>query len=77
MIVRGLKAVPCVDCHQHFPTEVMDFDHLEGKEALISKLVYTASAERLLREIRNCQVVCANCHRLRTTARIRGLSLRS
>ena len=68
-LVAELKSVPCRDCGGKFPTEAMDFDHLDDKEALISQLVYTAGTERLLTEVRKCEVVCANCHRIRTTRR--------
>jgi len=52
----------------------MDFDHLGGKEALISKLVFQSGIERLEKELAKCEVVCANCHRIRTTARLRTSS---
>jgi hypothetical protein len=48
----------------------MDLDHVRGtKEFKISEAVhhaYGASFERLYAEIAKCEVVCANCHRLRT-----------
>ena len=64
------KSAPCADCGQKFPPEVMDFDHVRGlKEGDISRLVYTAGEERVRAELEKCEVVCANCHRLRTAAR--------
>jgi hypothetical protein len=66
-LVLEIKSAPCADCGDEFAPEAMDFDHLEDKEALISKLVYTVGTERLLAEIRKCEVVCSNCHRMRTT----------
>ncbi|MEA1902174.1 MAG: hypothetical protein U9N56_01470 [Actinomycetota bacterium] len=65
-IVRELKSVPCADCGGVFPFEAMDFDHLEDKVGLISKLVFSVGEERLRAEIAKCEVVCANCHRIRT-----------
>lgn len=48
----------------------MDFDHVRGlKEGEISQLVYTAGEERLRSELDKCDVVCANCHRIRTSTR--------
>jgi hypothetical protein len=47
----------------------MDFDHLEDKRALISKLVYQAGWETLLADLAKGEVVCANCHRMRTAMR--------
>jgi hypothetical protein len=48
----------------------MDFDHLQGKDDLISKLVFQSGRERLLTELAKCELVCANCHRIRTTTRL-------
>jgi hypothetical protein len=50
----------------------MDFDRIGLKTGEVSKFVYTYSTERLVAEIARCDVVCANCHRIRTQARIRG-----
>jgi hypothetical protein len=69
-LVRELKSKPCADCGGRFPPEVMDFDHLRDKEDLISKLVYQTGTQRLLAELDKCEVVCANCHRLRTSHRL-------
>jgi hypothetical protein len=68
--VRGLKErTPCADCGGVFHHIAMDFDHLPGKKKLfsISTLVMkTVSLERIQREIEKCEIVCANCHRVRT-----------
>lgn len=60
------KEVPCADCGKSYPYYVMDFDHRENKEAQVGKLVHFGSWKRLLREMEKCDVVCANCHRIRT-----------
>ena len=46
----------------------MDFDHVKGnKDRAISVMVgQKVSKDRILREIEKCELVCANCHRLRT-----------
>ena len=51
-----------------FPVYVMDFDHRDpdDKEALISHLVNALSLRRLVAEMAKCDVVCSNCHRIRT-----------
>lgn len=68
--VRSLKDVPCADCGGRFPYFVMDFDHLTDKKFAIARRVNTAtSLECLKAEIAKCQVVCANCHRIRTYGR--------
>lgn len=67
--VWGLKRAPCVDCGQCFHPACMDFDHLpgSGKVLDISKMVSQGlSQSRLESELSKCQLVCSNCHRLRT-----------
>jgi hypothetical protein len=70
-ILREAKLRPCADCGGAFPFYVMDFDHREGEEktAEVAMLVNMLSLERLLREIAKCDLVCANCHRVRTYQR--------
>jgi hypothetical protein len=64
--VDSLKNVPCKDCGNRFPSECMDFDHIRGiKEFEIHKNVMT-NIDRLLKEISKCDIICANCHRIRT-----------
>lgn len=62
---RKIKQVPCKDCGRSYPYYVMDFDHLGNKEFMISKFL-SISWERVLEEIKKCDIVCANCHRERT-----------
>ncbi len=72
--VADLKDVPCADCGQSYPHYVMDFDHLEDVEKLgnIADMAMGASMVKLLEEIEKCEVVCANCHRIRTWNRSHG-----
>lgn len=57
---------PCTDCQQYFPACVMDFDHITTHKTLnISKMVHY-SWKKILEEMNRCELVCANCHRLRT-----------
>ena len=67
-ILRQAKSRPCADCGNQFPYFVMDFDHKEGeqKEESVGLLVRALSVRRLLDEIEKCDVVCSNCHRIRT-----------
>lgn len=67
--VQALKAGPCKDCGQAHPYYVMDFDHRDPatKRADISHLVKNGTSwELVLEEIAKCDLVCVNCHRLRT-----------
>lgn len=66
-VVKKYKDVPCADCHQRFPYYCMDFDHVRGKKKFeISDVNVFSSLKRLLEEIAKCDVVCSNCHRIRT-----------
>lgn len=68
--VDKLKEVPCTDCGGEFPVCAMHFDHLPGctKEFGIAASL-TMSDEKLYNEIDKCEVVCANCHAIRTFER--------
>jgi hypothetical protein len=70
-MIRELKSVPCADCGGCFPYYVMDFDHVDGEKLdIVSSLVHRGSVRRLVAEIAKCEVVCANCHRIRTWNRM-------
>lgn len=67
--IDELKKAPCTDCKNTFPTECMEFDHRDP-----STKSFTMSRARWKRweeieaEIAKCDLVCANCHRIRTKA---------
>jgi hypothetical protein len=69
--LRDLKTkTPCVDCGINYPYYVMDFDHVRGvKHANVMELVSTLSKKRIDEEIAKCEIVCSNCHRIRTHMR--------
>lgn len=70
--VAALKDVPCADCGNRFPTCVMDFDHLDADEKIDSLARMQGNGlpwRTVIAEIQKCEVVCANCHRLRTWRR--------
>ena len=71
LLIDQMKAVPCADCGGTFPPVCMDFDHLDGsaKDFNIGSSTTTA-LRKVLAEIAKCEVVCANCHRLRTVERL-------
>ena len=58
----------CCDCGNKFPYYVLDFDHQDPNEKSYqpAKLAETGSWDKMLAEIAKCDVVCANCHRIRT-----------
>lgn len=63
-----MKSVPCADCGNRYPPCVMDFDHRDPRRKLhsVANLAKLGSEEKLLSEVEGCDVVCANCHRIRT-----------
>jgi len=65
--VRELKnSTPCSDCKIQYPYFVMDFDHRENKNFTISEKLTQLSLSSIKREISKCDIVCSNCHRIRT-----------
>lgn len=69
--VRALKeASPCTDCKVFYPYYVMDYDHVRGKKtAGLAVIVKGSSLDTVKAEIEKCELVCANCHRIRTWMR--------
>jgi hypothetical protein len=67
-LLNGLRRVPCADCRRCFLSHMMDFDHRDPstKSFALSGKVQLKSEETLLREVAKCDVICANCHRVRT-----------
>ena len=67
---------PCTDCGSTYPFYVMDLDHIRGTKLMdISRLVSRgASLSKLSTEIAKCDLVCANCHRIRTFVRLSNSS---
>lgn len=66
--IRELKeSTPCVDCGSYYPWCVMDFDHQRDKIKNISDMTGKgAPINKLKAEIEKCEIVCSNCHRIRT-----------
>lgn len=64
------RAIGCVDCGLWSDdTVVFDFDHVRGEKHAGVSQMKVFNIDRLMDEIEKCEVVCANCHRLRTKAR--------
>ena len=70
--IKTLKASPCMDCGGIFPPECMDFDHVRGQKLFGICGNRTRTYEAVLNEIAKCDLVCANCHRIRHKRRPRG-----
>ena len=67
-IIDDNKNQPCMDCGGSFPLVCMDYDHRDPKtkKQSIGKCLAWSNEQALLDEIAKCDVVCANCHRIRT-----------
>lgn len=60
----------CVDCGLVPHLAAFEFDHVGDKTANISMLLARPSLfERAKAEALTCELVCANCHRIRTASR--------
>jgi len=74
--IRNIKKNSvCADCglqNKNHP-EIFDFDHVNGNKKINIGSAYVIgwSKERILQEIAKCEIVCSNCHRIRTKKRNR------
>ena len=71
-IAEYLKNHPCIDCG-YSNILALEFDHLRDKKFEIADKISTAiSKEKIQQEINKCEVVCSNCHKIRTSDRMGG-----
>ena len=61
----------CMDCGGKYPSYVLDLDHRDpSKKSFTPAHLYrTNSWNKMIIELEKCDVVCANCHRIRTKER--------
>lgn len=61
----------CADCGYNEHWAALEFDHIPGqtKVRTVASLVYH-SWEKIFEELAKCEVVCANCHAIRTQHRL-------
>lgn len=65
--VNSLKDKPCFDCGKRYPPYVMHFDHRDPSTKYKSvSAMKCRSYDAIKREAEKCDVVCANCHAVRT-----------
>lgn len=63
-----MKEFPCTDCGIQFPPCIMQFDHVRGiKVRAVSSMTNLAD---MIEEAKKCELVCANCHGIRTWTRL-------
>ena len=61
---------PCADCENFFPAICMDFDHVRGEKKFnVSERRSWGVSQSFKEELEKCELVCANCHRIRTKNR--------
>ena len=70
MLLEYLQNHPCLDCG-NMDVRVLEFDHVRGNKFMdVTKMVSGAySWNRIQEEIDKCEVVCSNCHKIRTYTR--------
>ena len=71
--IDDMKRVPCADCGGTFHPFVMDFDHREGEAKrfnVSAAIPLGLSLKSVAEEVAKCDVICSNCHRMRTLQRI-------
>lgn len=71
--IHGIKLnASCMDCKEFYPYYVFDFDHRpnEIKKFNISVDAKHHTLEIVKQEIAKCDIVCSNCHRVRTWERL-------
>ena len=69
--MQAKKVNPCTDCKKKYHPVCMDFDHVRGiKSGNIATIAKYKSRVDLEKELKKCQLVCSNCHRLRTHKRL-------
>lgn len=67
-MIEFLSQQQCADCgFSHIL--VLEFDHLKDKRANISRMLCTYPWATILLEIEKCDIVCRNCHAIRTHQR--------
>lgn len=68
--IQDQKKRPCADCGGTFHPDAMEFDHVPGRGGKLFNLARgRASLRAAQAEIEKCDVVCSNCHRVRTAKR--------
>lgn len=69
-VILFIKDMPCADCGKKYPPCAMDFDHVRGtKKISVSGGYVYVGMPALEKELAKCDLVCANCHRIRTWKR--------
>ena len=74
LVDKGYEVWGIVKRNSVSETQTTRIDHLRDKKYNVSRMVHDGfSCKAIKKEIEKCQVVCANCHRIRTHNRHLGL----
>jgi hypothetical protein len=68
-ILIELKTKPCEECGRLFPSECMDFDHINPKTKLFDPsggFWKGIPIEKLMDEVAKCRLLCCYCHATKT-----------
>lgn len=68
LITEYLLSEHCVDCGEN-DIRTLDFDHInpDNKESAVTRMMFDGCGwEKISKEIKKCEIRCANCHRKRT-----------
>jgi hypothetical protein len=64
----------CSDCRNRFPHYVLEFDHRPGEQKIdnVTRVLKNYGTDMAWKEVAKCDIVCSNCHKIRTYIRENG-----
>jgi hypothetical protein len=62
----------CIDCESKYPHYMLEFDHRPEHRKLdnVYRVLKKYGVDMAWAEVSKCDVVCANCHKIRTWQRL-------
>jgi hypothetical protein len=72
---RFKESNPCSDCKGFFHYSIMQHDHRDSEQKLflLSQRSASFGSKIFMKEMNKCDLVCANCHGIRTWKRKNGI----
>lgn len=71
-IARYKLSCGCNDCGYDSHHAALEFDHVKGSKRFCISNMTRCLWTKILSEIKKCEVVCSNCHKIRTWERLQG-----
>jgi predicted transcriptional regulator len=67
------EGMGCFDCKTMYPHYVLEFDHMPEFKKIdnVYRVYKKFGRDKAWQEVAKCDVVCANCHKIRTYQRVR------